>query len=274
MLIDWFTVGAQIINFIVLVWLLKRFLYKPILNAIDTREKKIATELTDADAKKVQAQKESDDFKAKNAAFDNERVALMGKVEQDAKAERDRLFSEARKDADGLRIIQATALQNDRTRLEGEIRRLAVGETFEIARKALADLATVSLEERMGEVFTRRLRELDPKSKETLGAALRSSSEPALVRSAFDLGQMQRSAIQSALNEDFSAEIRLRFEIAPEIICGIELTTNGQKVGWSVAGYLVSLEQKFDSLVYVVPSATDPAVNAIPAEKAPVKRVA
>jgi F-type H+-transporting ATPase subunit b len=57
MLIDWFTVGAQAINFIILVWLLKRFLYKPILDAVDAREKRVATELADADAKKAEAKR-------------------------------------------------------------------------------------------------------------------------------------------------------------------------------------------------------------------------
>jgi F-type H+-transporting ATPase subunit b len=52
MLIDWFTVGAQVLNFLILVWLLKRFLYKPILHAIDAREQRIAKELADADAKR------------------------------------------------------------------------------------------------------------------------------------------------------------------------------------------------------------------------------
>ena len=55
MLIDLFTVGAQALNFLVLVWLLKRFLYKPILNALDAREKRIARELADADAKTAEA---------------------------------------------------------------------------------------------------------------------------------------------------------------------------------------------------------------------------
>jgi F-type H+-transporting ATPase subunit b len=64
MLIDWFTVGAQALNFIILVWLLKRFLYKPILDAIDAREKRIAAELADADKKKAEAQKERDEFPA------------------------------------------------------------------------------------------------------------------------------------------------------------------------------------------------------------------
>ena len=53
MLIDWFTIGAQALNFLILVWLLKRFLYRPILNAIDARENLVARELSDADAKKL-----------------------------------------------------------------------------------------------------------------------------------------------------------------------------------------------------------------------------
>jgi len=249
MLIDWFTVGAQVLNFLILVWLLKHFLYKPILNAIDAREKRIAAELADADAKKTEAQKERDDFQNKNKAFDQQRSALLGKAVDEAEAERGRLLDEARNAADSLRAAQATALRNDQKRLGSEITRLAKDEVFGMARKTLADLATVSLEERMGEVFTRRLREMDGKSKGLLGAALKSSSEPAVVRSAFDLGTEQKAAIQNALNETFSAEIRIRFETSPDLISGIELTTNGQKVAWSIADYLASLGKGVDELL-------------------------
>jgi F-type H+-transporting ATPase subunit b len=249
MLIDWFTVGAQVLNFLILVWLLKHFLYKPILNAIDAREKRIAAELADADAKKTEAQKERDDFQNKNKVFDEQRSALLGKAADEAKVERERLLDEARKAAESLRAAQATMLRNDQARLGSEITRLAKDEVFGIARKTLADLATVSLEERVGEVFTRRLREMDGKSKGLLGAALKSSSEPAVVRSAFDLGTEQKAAIQNALNETFSAEIRIRFETSPDLISGIELTTNGQKVAWSIADYLASLGKGVDELL-------------------------
>ena len=249
MLIDWFTVGAQVLNFLILVWLLKHFLYKPILNAIDAREKRIAAELADADAKKNEAQKERDDFQNKNKVFDQQRSALLGKAADEAKVERERLLDEAHKDADNLRAMQAAALRNDQKRLGSAITNLAKQEVFGIARKTLADLATVSLEERMGEVFTRRLREMDGKAKALLGAALKSSSEPAVVRSTFDLGAAQRAAIQNALNETFSAEIHIRFETSPDLISGIELTTNGQKVAWSIADYLASLEKGVDELL-------------------------
>src|SRR5271157_3837052 len=102
MLIDWFTVGAQIVNFLILVWLLKHFLYKPILNAIDVREKKIAAELADADAKRADANKERDDFKHKNEEFDQQRAALLNKATEDAKVERQRLLDEARQATDAM----------------------------------------------------------------------------------------------------------------------------------------------------------------------------
>jgi len=249
MLIDWFTVAAQALNFLILVWLMKRFLYKPILNAIDAREKLIAKELADADAKKAEAQKEHEEFQKKNEEFDQQRAALLTKATDEAKTERERLLDDARKAADALSAKRQESLSHDAQNLNQAISRLTQKEVFAITRKALTDLATTSLEERMGEVFDRRLRELDGKSKSVLGDALRKNSEPALIRSTFDLPAAQRAAIQNALNETFSAEIHVRFETAPDLVSGIELTTNGQKVGWTIADYLASLEKGVGDLL-------------------------
>src|ERR1035437_3858257 len=136
MLIVWFTVGAQAINFIILVWLLKRFLYKPILDAVDAREKRVATELADADAKKAEAKKE--------------RAALLSKATEEAKAERQRLLGEARQAADALSAKRQETLRSDAHNLSEAISRRTRQEVFAIARKALADLATTRLGEQIG----------------------------------------------------------------------------------------------------------------------------
>jgi F-type H+-transporting ATPase subunit b len=244
-LIDWVTVGAQAVNFLILVWLLRRFLYKPILHAIDAREKRIAAELADADAKKAEAQRERDEFQHKNEEFDRQRAALLRQATDEANAERRRLLDEARQAADAVGAKRRETLRHDAHNLNQAISRRAQEEVFAIARRALRDLATVSLEERLGEVFTRRLREVDGRARAGLAEALealKTASEPALVRSAFELPAEQREAIQNALNETFSAEIHVRFETAPDLISGIELATNGRKIAWSIADYLESLE--------------------------------
>jgi F-type H+-transporting ATPase subunit b len=248
MLIDWFTVGAQALNFIILVWLLKRVLYKPIINAIDAREKKIAAELADAAAKKAEAQKDRDEFQHKNEEFDQQRAALLSKATDEAKSERERLLDEARKAADAFSAKRQEALGTDARNLSQSVSRRTEEAVFSIARKALSDLATTSLEERLSEVFTRRLRGMDSQAKSALGTALRTDSNPGLVRSAFELPDAQRATIQNALNETFSAEIHVHYETAPDLISGIELSSNGQKVAWSIADYLASMEKGVDDL--------------------------
>lgn len=249
MLIDWFTVGAQVINFLVLVWLLKRFLYRPILDAIDAREQRIAAELADADAKRAEAKQERETFQHKNQAFDEQRAALLAQATDAAKAERERLLDEARQAADALRTKRQEALRQEADQLDQALRRRTQQEVFAIARKTLTDLAGASLEERLVAVFIERLGAMDGEAQNVLAEALKTASDPVRVRSAFELSATQRVAIQDGLKSAFSTEVQVQFNAGPDLIGGIELTVNGQQVGWSIADYLRSLEQGVGDLL-------------------------
>jgi F-type H+-transporting ATPase subunit b len=249
MLIDWFTVGAQALNFLILVWLMKRFLYKPVLRAINEREKRIAAELANADTRKAEAKKESDEFRLKNEQFDQQRAGLLSKAKEDAIAEGKRLAEEARKAAAALSLKHQEALETEGHNLHQAIARRTQKEVFAIARKALTDLATTGLEERLSEMFTRRVRGMGAQPKKQLAEAIRTAPGPVILRSAFDLPTAQRAAIQQALNETFSAEVHVQFETSPDLISGIELTANGQKLSWSIAEYLTSMEKSVDDLL-------------------------
>jgi F-type H+-transporting ATPase subunit b len=248
-LIDWFTVGAEALNFLILVFLMKRFLYKPILAAIDGREKKVAAELADAAAKKAEAKKERDEFREKNDQFDEHRAARLGKVTHEVNAERSKLLAAAGKAADALTAKRQDSLRRDARALSHEITLSAQNEVFAIARKTLKDLAATSLEERMTDVFATRLRALDGEAKTALAGVLAAAKHPVLVRTAFALPAAGCATIQTALNDAFAADIHLRFETAPELVSGIELIAHGQKVGWSIADYLTSLQTDVAALL-------------------------
>ena len=260
MLIDWFTVGAQTLNFLILVWLMKRFLYQPILHAIDEREQRIAAELAAATAQQAAAQKERDDFQKKNEELDGKRAALMTKAAGDAKIERQRLLEDARKAADSLTGKRQESLKREQQNLQDQLTRRTQDEVFAIARKALTDLATTSLEDRISEEFIRRLHEMDDPAKGVLGEAIKAIYDAALVRSAFELSADQRAAIQNGINETFSANVRLQFQSGPDVIGGIELSANGQKVAWSIAGYLAEMEKSVGELMeaQAKPAAAEP----------------
>ena len=279
MSIDWFTVAAQVLNFLILVWLLKRFLYKPILDAIDAREKRIADELANADAKQREAKRERDEFQQKNAELASQQQALLQKASADADAERQRLFKIVREQADALSAKRQAALQREQTNLQAELRRLSADEVFAIARKTLSDLAGVSLEQSMTETFLKRLRAMDDGVKSDFSTALfandsDTSSDNAVsgqksavvLRSAFDLNREQKAAIQNAVNELFAADIPLQFETAAKVISGIELSAKGQKIAWSIDSYLAALDKELGELLLSFSKSESSAT----ASKAPV----
>jgi F-type H+-transporting ATPase subunit b len=241
MLIDWFTVGAQALNFLVLMWLLKRYLYKPILRAIDAREKRIAGELADAKAKKAEAQSECDEFRRKNADFDRQCAELLSQATEDAKVERQRLLDAARQESEALRARLQENLRSEHRSLGREIAARTQREVFAIARKTLADLATAGLEGRMADVFVGRLRKLSGAEKQALIAATTVSGGPVLLRSAFELPPRQRLVIDAAVKDTLGAETQLRYETAPDLISGVELIVTGHKLAWSIKDYLTSL---------------------------------
>ena len=267
MLIDWFTVGAQALNFIILVALMKHFLYKPVLDAIDAREKRIADELADADQKKTDAQKDGDDFRRKSADFDKQRADLLSKATTEAQAQRDTLITAAHKAADDIAAKRQEAWVSDARNLNKALLQRAQAEVFEVARQTLTDLATVSLEGSACEVFISRLRALDGPAKVDLAKALASPNGSVLVRSAFALPTVQRTAIHKAISDTFAMKVELRYETAPELVGGIELSANGQKFAWSISEYLASLEHGVDELL----KDAAPASSAAPAPPEPAE---
>jgi F-type H+-transporting ATPase subunit b len=243
MKINWFTVIAEVINFLILVWLLRRFLYKPVLKAIDEREKKIASQLKDAKAKETEAKKEQDEFARKNETFDKEKKKLMDKAIAETNEERQKLFEAARNEATELRSKLNESLKEMQENLNRDIAQKTQQEVFAIARKALTDLASIGLEEQSVNIFIKRLNDLKKEEKQQFIEAFKSGSNPILLQSAFDLPEKQQTEIKSAVNEVLGAKTQFKFNTAPELISGIELTSNGYKLAWSISEYINSLQK-------------------------------
>lgn len=190
MQVDWFTVVAQVINFLILMWLLRRFLYRPILNAIKAREKHITDQLADAKAIEATAQKSQDEFTQKNEAFDKQKAALLRDAKKDSETERDRLLSQVKEEADTLRSKRKEVLEQELKDLQENTARQIQGEVFATTKKLLHDLADESIEERMIAVFITRLRGLNAEGLATLGAS--KPSQPVRISSAFALPRQSK----------------------------------------------------------------------------------
>jgi F-type H+-transporting ATPase subunit b len=213
----------------------------------------------------TEIKKSRDELQAKGNAFDEERGALLAKAILGAKMEAERLLGNARQAADAVTLQRNAALHSETTRLSVELSRLAAAESINIARAALKDLAGADLEARICEVFARRLRGIDSSTKESLGVSLKSPTGKPVVTSSFELSSRDATAIQTALNETFSADIHLRFETSSNMIGGIELSAGGERLSWTITDYLKTLEGKVAALL-----STESVSGAMPAKTTPI----
>ena len=235
MSIDWVTVIAQIGNFLVLVWLLKRFLYKPILNGIDAREAEIATRMGEAGRAREQAAAAEADYIAKKQKLLAADAAIVKEARQQAEAQRDALLAEAR-------AKMAQEQKDWRTHLDGEQQRFTAGlykagaaTLYELARKALHDLADESLEERMALHVVGQLR---TRSDELLLAAGNAAEAIATTHAPLSKpAQEQLAAGLQALLPGAS----LRFVTDEQQAPGLVLRIGSAQLAWTLDSYTEEL---------------------------------
>lgn len=251
MLIDWFTVGAQVLNFVILVGLLKRFLYRPVLDAIDAREARIAQQIAVATATQASALRKEQDFERRNEDFDAQRDTLLKQATVAADSERQRLIAAAREAADAVAAQRQEADRHDAANLRRALADRTRTEVFAIARRVLGDLADTTLDERVAAVFVRRLGALKPEALTALASGLDKDQPRAIVRSAFELGIAQREILRTAVvaaltsrrKDAAPAPLDVVFETAHDLLGGVELVVGGRKLAWNVEQYMEALEQ-------------------------------
>ncbi len=251
MVFDWFTVVAQFVNFLILVWLLKRFLYQPILKAIDEREKQITAKIQEAESIKTEAETERDEFHKKNIDFEEQQNELWDKVMNEIKTRRQDLLEEVRSESDAFRARLKKSLREEQDNISLTIIRKTQDEVFAIARKILKELADEELEQRIVNVFVHRLKNLGKIEKDQLSTSFSASTDPILIQSTFKLNQSQKQEIEKTLTEMLDGSLQFTFRTDSKLIGGIELNTNGYKLAWSISEYLDSIKKVITNTVRV-----------------------
>jgi len=238
MLIDWFTVAAQIVNFVLLVWLLKRFLWERLVRAIDDHEQRIAHRLAEADEKNKEAERQVEEMRSRAAEMERVRLETMAQAQREADERRHELVQEAREGVQKLEARWHQDLEREQAAFLAEVRRRAATEILTIVRRALADLACTDVQHCAVEVFLEKLQTVEVATLRDL------ASGDITVQSATELPEETQRRIQSVLEARLQTPVHAQFKRAPAMAWGLELRSNGRRIGWTSDSYLESLEDK------------------------------
>lgn len=219
---DGTTFALEIINFLVLIWLLQHFLYKPVTTAIARRQGGIEKTLADAQATRSDADALKLQYENRRVEWEQEKAQARQQLQQEMAAERIRLMTALLASLDEernkLRALEQRRAMEQRQRLEAAAR--AEGGRF--AAHLLSRLAGAELEERIRRILLEDLPQLPEQQRQALRTA--GLAEGVKITSAYPLDQSQRADLNEALDRLVGRPVACTFEQDTELVAGLRLS--------------------------------------------------
>jgi len=242
--IDVFTLVAQIFNFLILVLLLNRFLYRPIVRAMSQREAKIAAELEEAARKEEEARREAGRCHAELVELEDSRGEMLSRAQEEAAQLKRELVEDARREVEESKARWSVAVRKEKQTFLDNLRQRAGEEVYAISRQVITDLASVDLERHIIDIFIERLRGMGQAEREEIAVASRRARTGATITTSFPIDRMTRSRLRNAVRELIAPDIETGFDESADLICGVELRAGGKKAAWSMQNYLEILDER------------------------------
>ncbi len=242
MQIDWITVSAQVVNFLILVWLLKRFLYHPVMHAMEQREQRIANRLNQAEEREQQASEQQQHYQHKTEELEQKRDEMLSEFREQAEQEKKQLLDEARDAVAETRDQWQQQVDQEKADFFAQLKQETAEAIQAIAHKALRDLADAGLEEQLIGKFIDQLEAADMDLQQTLS----HSSDPLQIRTAYELVSTVRARLTRFIHEHVSADIKVEYSTTPELLCGIKLVSGDRQLCWNLSEYLDDLSERVD----------------------------
>jgi len=251
MQIDWFTLIAQIVNFVILLYLLQRFLYGPIVQAMDEREKKIADKLREAEQKRKEADEQSRKYQEQRHQLEEEHDERLAAMQVEIEERRKNLLENVQLEVEEQKHNWLKSLNRDQEEFLLQLRQQVSQEVLAIARHTLEELADRSIEKHLIDRFLSQIQQLDSSKKDEIKESIQKLDDTIVVRSAFALSaDQQKKIIDTVQSQIMHRKIPdLIFEKSSNLIAGIEMQINSLRVAWAIQDYLTDLEENIGQLI-------------------------
>ena len=259
MQIDWVTVIAQILNFLVLVWLLNRVLYRPVTRALEDRAEAVRTRLSEAEEAREKAEAEEERLRAEREQLEAHREEKRAEIDESLEEHRREMTEQARAEIAGQRADWARQLERERESFLARLRERAGEALTRLLARALGDLADADLEARVAAVFARKLEHGAEETRTDLARAAEAAEQPPRIVSAFEPGEETRARLRAAARAAIGAEAaeRLVFETDPGLGCGIALEAGSRRIAWTIGAYVDALEEEIAATLDTAPGTDD-----------------
>ena len=218
--INWFEIVAQIINFVILLLLLQKFFYKPILNAMDKRQEKIAKALNEADQKMAEADSIRTEYKEKIASIRETEREILEQAKKEALLAKENLTIAYRNQAEEKRIAYLKEVEEEKRNFSESLRKSLAQNSIRIASNILSTASTRDLADSIFRSLIDKILLLDTQS---IRSRHSSDGESLILTSSEPLSEEQKDILERTLKSVLGNYKNISYKTDSSLVIGYEL---------------------------------------------------
>jgi len=213
----------EIINFLILIWILQRLFYKPLLDVIAKRKQFIDQSLADAKMMQQQAEEQRNLYENRQKLWEQEKQAALTALNQQLDAERSVQMAQLDADLEQERQKLNVTLQRQQRELQQLAEKQALLNGARFAGLLLKQSAGPELEARLFALLLDNLKTLPEASALCLQMAGAKKSVPIKITSAYPLSAGQRQQLEQKLGALIDSQITVQYHQDAELIAGVRM---------------------------------------------------
>ena len=247
---DLVTFFAQIVNLFVLVWLLKRFLYRPILKVIEKRQQEIRDKVQAADDIRLASEKERKKWEKEKSAYETEHQEELNQISQELEEKRKEGLTEIKSSLQRQRLKMQNDLLAEVEALHTEIGDFIAKDFMQLTGQALKELSNCCPLDQAVSLFLKNFKKLDKKEIKKINTVLKNQ-KVIYISSSNTLTKDQTQEIIKTIQKIFTIppKCKINFDVAPDLILGLEMRTGDISIDWSLKSYLDTLNANLDATI-------------------------
>ena len=236
--LNWSTFVLEIINFLVLVWILKHFLYRPVLEIVARRRQAIETQQQEAQALQSQADDMRQQYEARLSQWQQEQHQARADLERALGVERQQQHDRVQQELDQQRLGAEVAGQRQLQNKWLQLQHKAIQQGADFAAHLLQMAAGPEMETRLSELLMEQLDGLSPEQCIRLQHHNGERSDSARISSAYPIDATQRERLAAALQRCLPEITSLEWRQQPELLAGVRIAVGAWELGCNLADEL------------------------------------
>jgi len=241
MKVDILTYLFEIINFFVLLWILKKLLYKPIISVLKERKEYIAKRIREAEEAETKAKRMKEEYEKMLKQIEEIRKTKLAEITKEVQQEKEKLYENMKKELDAQRQKFLDSLEMEKREALNEIKEETIHLSLAFVSKLLSNFADEEIHKKLFSIALEGIKNINKEEIDNIKEELKNRNT-VVVETAFPLSKEDIDRLKQTIKDIFNVDINIKTEERKDLMAGVKIHLSSKMIDTSLEGQLSVFE--------------------------------